>query len=175
MYCIFYVCISCCNFQYICEIQHKSENIKEPVSCNLMLLFKSICKVTNISCYLLHASLSDCLSIRVYWRNSHWMDVCEILCCGLLWISDRELQIWLKLDQNMRHFAQRSKYIYCYQLYKFTKKASFCNSVFVLLTVACSSTIYTLYNEMSPKWQDTIRPHSLKYCVVIKPFTPLNH
>ena len=87
--------------------------------------------------------LIACLSSLISITTTGWMS--EILCCGLLWNSDRKLKIWLKLDKNMRHFAWRSKYIYCYRLYKFAIKASFCNSVFVLLTVACSSTIHMTY------------------------------
>ena len=108
---------------------------------------------------------TDCLSIRAYRHNSHWMNVCEILCCGLLWISDRKLQIWLKLDQNMSHFAWRSKYLYCYRLYKFAIKASFCNSVFVFLTVACSSTTHTKFCFISITTMVTRTFHNVVLCI----------
>jgi hypothetical protein len=51
------------------------------------------------------------VSVHRYQHGSHWMDVCEIWCWGLLWKSVGKFKIWLKSGRNIGHFTWSHKYI----------------------------------------------------------------
>jgi hypothetical protein len=52
------------------------------------------------------------LSVHIYRRGSHCTDFCEIWYWNFHENLSRKIQIWLKSDNNIRHYTWRLKYVY---------------------------------------------------------------
>jgi len=83
-------------------------------------------------------------SVRRCQRAFHETDFLGICYLELLWKCAGKIQIYLKSDKNIGQFTQRRTYVSLWPTTQIHlhKIAFFCNHIFILLTVKCSSIPY---------------------------------
>ena len=93
-----------------------TQKTRIPSSTTVDIIFFVAFRRVRVVAQRAHSLHHVCPSVRMYEHESHWMDFHAILYWKLLLKSVKKIQIWLKSDNNTKHFILSPKYIlHCWE------------------------------------------------------------